>query len=461
MRIRLNGSMIAVAVAAAAVSAVISVFVTEQDRRPGDAAGAHRRGKPNFSGIWQANNEAHWDLQAHEARAGAIMQPGVYPFAYTQVPAAPVVALGAAGGVPGSLGVVQGDGEIPYKPEALAIKKENAANWIDRDPELKCYLPGIPRAMYMPYPFEITQSTNKVHMAYAFASTARTVHLDKVDEPPAETWMGHSVGRWEGDTLVVDVTSFNDKTWFDRAGNFHSDALHLVERFTLLTPDVIQYEVTDRGSQRLYAPVADRDAALPPHGAEHAAPRIPLHRIRRGVPLRRRAQGAAGQALGGRNDNRRHHAQGAARRSLPRVVQKVGPVAARAFTRAIARSAPERRNPMRTRLALMFGGLGLVLAGSAVSVSAHHAFAAEFDANKPVNFKGTLNRVEWVNPHVWIHVDVKKPGRHRGEVGGRRGHSERAVPSRASRSSRCRPAWRSSSTDTRRRTAAGGRTGET
>jgi hypothetical protein len=98
--------------------------------------------------------------------------------------------------------------------------------------------------MYMPYPFEITQSTNKIHMAYAFATTARTIHLDEVDPPPADTWMGHSVGRWEGNTLVVDVANFNDKTWFDRAGNFHSDALHLVERFTLATPDVIQYEVT-------------------------------------------------------------------------------------------------------------------------------------------------------------------------------------------------------------------------
>ena len=243
MRIRLNGSMVTVAIVAALAGAVVSTFVTE--RAAGQTTRAARVGdRPNLSGIWQANNEAHWDLQAHEARAGAIMQEGVYPFEYARVPAAPVVALGAAGGVPGSVGVVQGDGEIPYKPEALARKKENAANWIDRDPELKCFLPGIPRAMYMPYPFEITQSTNKIHMAYAFAGTARTVHLDKVEEPPAEGWMGHSVGRWEGDTLVVDVSSFNDKTWFDRAGNFHSDALHLVERFTLITPDVIRYEVT-------------------------------------------------------------------------------------------------------------------------------------------------------------------------------------------------------------------------
>jgi hypothetical protein len=98
--------------------------------------------------------------------------------------------------------------------------------------------------MYMPYPFQITQSTNKVHMAYPFATTARTIHLDKVEGPPDDTYMGHSVGRWEGDTLVVDVTSFNGKNWFDRAGNFHSEALRLVERFTPITPDAIRYEVT-------------------------------------------------------------------------------------------------------------------------------------------------------------------------------------------------------------------------
>ena len=146
--------------------------------------------------------------------------------------------------MPASLGVVQDDGRIPYKPEALVTKKENVDHWIDRDPELKCYLPGTPRAMYLPYPFEITQSTNKVHVAFAFSNTARTIHLDTVEGPPADLWMGHSVGRWEGETLVVDVTNFNDKTWFDRAGNFHSDALHLVERFSLATPDVIWYEVT-------------------------------------------------------------------------------------------------------------------------------------------------------------------------------------------------------------------------
>ena len=242
MRTRFRASMLAVAIASAAAGAVISLSVAlpaGQASRPA-RVGDH----PNFGGIWQANNEAHWDLEAHAARPGAVMQPGIYPFEYAQVPAAPVLALGAAGGVPGSIGVVQRDGRIPYTAEALAIKQENAANWIDRDPELKCYLPGVPRAMYMPYPFKITQGTTKVHIGYEFANAARTIHLDTVDGPPTDMWMGHSVGRWEGNTLVVDVTDFNANTWFDRAGNHHSEALKVVERFTLLTPDVIRYDVT-------------------------------------------------------------------------------------------------------------------------------------------------------------------------------------------------------------------------
>jgi hypothetical protein len=201
-------------------------------------------GRPDFGGVWQALNEANWDLQAHEALPAVVTQPGVYKYEYARVPAAPVLALGAAGGVPGSLGVVQGDGQIPYKAEALAVKQENAANWIDRDPELKCYLPGIPRAMYMPYPFAIAQGTDKIQMTFAFSNAARVIHMNKVEGPPDDTYMGHSVGRWDGDTLVVDVTNFNGKNWFDRAGNYHSDALHLVERFTPISADAIRYDVT-------------------------------------------------------------------------------------------------------------------------------------------------------------------------------------------------------------------------
>ena len=236
-------SLIAAILATAVVTAIVSVSVTRltgQSSRPARTAD----GKPNISGVWQVNNEANWDLQAHDARPGAVTQRGIYPYAYAEVPAAPVLALGAAGIVPASIGVVQGDKQIPYIAAAASRKTENGAHWVDRDPELKCYLPGIPRATYMPHPFQIVQSTNKIQMIYTFSNAARTIHLDTVAGPPDDTWMGHSVGRWDGDTLVVDVSHFNDKTWFDRAGNFHSDALHVVERFTPVSPDALRYEVT-------------------------------------------------------------------------------------------------------------------------------------------------------------------------------------------------------------------------
>ena len=244
---RFRVSTVFTALAAACMGAVIAVGVTGTASQGQEPAGRPARtpdGRPNFNGVWQANNEAHWDLEAHEARPGMVMQEGVYPYDYARVPAAPVVALGAAAGVPGSLGVVQGDGGIPYTPEALEMKRENGENWIDRDPELKCYLPGTPRAMYMPYPFQIVQGDDKIHMNFGFSNAARVIHLDDVDLPPDYTYMGHSLGRWEGDTLVVDVTEFNGKNWFDRAGNFHSEALRLTERFSPMSADAIWYEVT-------------------------------------------------------------------------------------------------------------------------------------------------------------------------------------------------------------------------
>jgi hypothetical protein len=228
-----------------AIAAVVAVAAVSLLRPTSQETGPARiDGRPNLSGIWQANNEAHWDLQAHEARAGAVMQPGAYPYEFAQVPAAPSLPFGAAGGVPGSLGVVEVDGQIPYTPEALARKKDNAAHWLDRDTELKCQLPGVPRAMYMPYPFQIVQSTNEIHIFFAFSNAARIIHLDSVEPPPVPQRMGHSVGRWEGETLVVEVNDLTEQPWFDRAGNFHSDAVRLVERYSLLTPDAIQYEVT-------------------------------------------------------------------------------------------------------------------------------------------------------------------------------------------------------------------------
>jgi len=196
-------------------------------------------GKPDLNGIWQAMNEANYDIQAHMARPAMALRPGPYG----PVPAPPVLALGAVGAVPPGLGVVEGD-ELPYKPEALAKKKDNQDHWLERDPEIKCYLPGLPRATYMPYPFQIFQSPSALFMAYEYAGAVRNIYLKDPGPPPIDAWMGQSVARWEGETLVVDSNGFNDSTWFDRAGNFHSDKLKLVERFTRTSPDIISYEAT-------------------------------------------------------------------------------------------------------------------------------------------------------------------------------------------------------------------------
>ena len=226
--------------ATAAVAAVLSL-AGGPTAGQAPAAQAPRRGaNPDLSGIWQANNTANWDLQTHVARP-AVAQPGVYPD--VPVLAAPVVALGTVGWVPAGRGVVEGE-EIPYLPAAAAKKKENLEHWLDRDPEIKCFMPGVPRAMYLPYPFQIIQGSNKILMVFEFANASRTIHLDAVEPYPNDSWMGHSVGHWDGDTLVVDVTSQVDKTWFDRAGNFHSDALHVVERYTPISRDAIRYEAT-------------------------------------------------------------------------------------------------------------------------------------------------------------------------------------------------------------------------
>jgi hypothetical protein len=182
-------------------------------------------GKPNLTGIWQAMNSANWDIQAHPARMG------------------PVVSLGAAFSVPPGAGVVDGN-EIPYLPEALKKKEANGQNWMSLDPEVKCYMPGIPRATYQPFPFQIVQSQNTVVMSYEFASTSRIIRMGTKEQSPAPAWMGWNVGRWEGDTLVIDVTDQMEETWFDRAGNFHSDALHVVERITPIDSNTLKYEAT-------------------------------------------------------------------------------------------------------------------------------------------------------------------------------------------------------------------------
>ena len=244
MRRWLTGSLIAATMVAVIVFLSwngMTVPAAAQGRGGGQTAALPRTaGKPDFSGIWQTNNTANWDLQTHLARP-MVAQRGVT--ADSVVLAAPVVTLGAVGWVPAGLGIVEGD-EIPYQPWAAARKKENLERWIDRDPEIKCFQPGVPRGMYMPYPFQIIQGSAKIMMVFEFANAQRTIHLDKVDPYPNVAYMGHSVGRWDGDTLEVRVSNLTDATWFDRSGNFHSDAMTVTERYTPLSRDAIRYEAT-------------------------------------------------------------------------------------------------------------------------------------------------------------------------------------------------------------------------
>ena len=191
-----------------------------------------------MNGIWQALVTANVDLLDHEAQSGP--HPEI---------------MGAYGAWPAGQGIVEG-GEIPYRPEALAKKKENVANRMTvniksdsrrhdtGDPELKCYRPGLPRANYMPFPFQIIQSQKQIVIVHEYANALRTIYMDDHKEAPAETWMGWSNGRWDGNTLVIDTTGFLPYTWFDRVGDYHSDALHVVERYTPVSPYHLMYEAT-------------------------------------------------------------------------------------------------------------------------------------------------------------------------------------------------------------------------
>jgi hypothetical protein len=175
------------------------------------------QGHPDLQGVWQVLNTAAWDLEDHNARLG----------------------------VPAGRGVVDG-GTIPYQPAALTKRRENFDKRATLDPESRCYLPGVPRITYMPYPFQIVQQADKVSFLYEYLHTVRYVYMNGNPHPegPLDWWMGDSRGRWDGNTLVVDVIHFNDLTWFDRAGNFHSEALHVVERYTPTSPDHLLYEAT-------------------------------------------------------------------------------------------------------------------------------------------------------------------------------------------------------------------------
>lgn len=226
-RLRTRVPTVAAAAVAAMLVGVTGWKLVEAQSAAGRPYRAPRTadGKPDLNGIWQALNTAHWNLEDHPASMG------------------PIAALGAFGAVPAGLSVVEG-GEIPYQPAALARRNENAAKWLERDPAVRCYYPGVPRATYMPFPFQIVQGAQHILLAYEFAAASRTLYVNGKDESPLESWMGWSNARWEGETLVVDVKGFNDQTWLDAAGNFHSEALHVVERYTRTGPDHLLYEAT-------------------------------------------------------------------------------------------------------------------------------------------------------------------------------------------------------------------------
>lgn len=241
MQIRLKS--VAIAAVAAGTISLAAIPIAGQAPSPAgispSSEGVARTddGKPNLNGIWQSFNTANWDILAHEAQAGP--RPAT---------------MGAYGAQPGGMGIVEGN-ELPYLPEALEIKNQKLANrmvvkvandpsrYDSGDPELQCYRPGVPRANYMPFPFQIFQNRDQIMIVYEYKWTVRWIYFDD-SEAPVDSWMGWSNGRWEGDTLVVDVKGFNANTWFDRAGNFHSDALHVIERWTPSGPNHLLYEAT-------------------------------------------------------------------------------------------------------------------------------------------------------------------------------------------------------------------------
>jgi len=194
-------------------------------------------GKPDLSGIWQAMTSAHYDVEPHAASEGA--HPGL---------------MGAISATPAGLGIVEG-GRIPYNEQSLRVRDANKASALENDPLTKCYMPGVPRANYMPFPFQIVQSEGVILIAYEVAESNRIVYVDQPElESQVDAWMGHSNAHWEGDTLVVRVSGQMPDTWFDRSGNHHSYEMVVEERWTATGADHVQYEATITDSNTFTAP---------------------------------------------------------------------------------------------------------------------------------------------------------------------------------------------------------------
>ena len=207
---------------------------------PGARSAAFPRvagGHPDLNGVWEVLNDANWNVEPHAASSA--LQTAEGPAG--PVPDRRVVALGAVAAVPPGEGVVVG-GTIPYKPEKLKQRDDNRAHYLERDPEVRCFLPGVPRATYMGQPFQILQGDRQMLITYQYAGAVRNILMKDPGEAPVDSWMGQSWARWEGDTLVITATGFNDSTWLDRAGNFHSDQLKVTERYTPLDATHLRYQ---------------------------------------------------------------------------------------------------------------------------------------------------------------------------------------------------------------------------
>jgi hypothetical protein len=190
-----------------------------------DSLARTAEGHPDLNGVWQAMNTANWNLEPHAAGQGS-----------TEI-------LGAIAAMPPGKGFIEG-GSIPYLAEALPRRESNYLNRRTEDPEAKCFRPGVPRATYMPYPFQIFQNESEVFIAYQYASANRTINMQEQEPAPFDTWMGWSNGHWEGDTLVVEVTGLNGESWLDRAGNYVTGTVRITERYTPEGPDHLWYEAT-------------------------------------------------------------------------------------------------------------------------------------------------------------------------------------------------------------------------
>ena len=223
--------IILILIAGAAVSACLqetTIPVSAPAPAPESSTAEHPESEsPDLSGIWQVMNTASWNLEGHAA---------------SKMPVTTI--LGALGGIPAGMSVVDG-GVIPYLPDALEQRDRNRADWNNLDPVAKCYIPGIPRSTYMPWPFQILQTDSEIFIAYEFGSNSRSIFMNRPGtQAPLPSWMGYSLGRWEGDTLVVDVTSQVPDTWLDASGNYHGPNLTVEERYTLIDDNHIQYEAT-------------------------------------------------------------------------------------------------------------------------------------------------------------------------------------------------------------------------